>query len=145
MFATIVWATDGSEQADRALALVMGLALVHHSKIVAIHANELVGEAPMLADEEAVLAKIEGQVAELAELGLPAKLEVIDGTLDVPDLIATAAHKVNADLIVLGTHGRSVRSAMLGSVARGLLDEATCPVLAVPPPSRVRTAGLVRS
>ena len=55
MFDTIVWATDGSELADRALVPVMDLARKHHAKIVAVHANELLsggfGGAPMLEDE----------------------------------------------------------------------------------------------
>jgi hypothetical protein len=41
MFETIVWATAGSELADHALVSVMELARRHHSRIVAVHANEL--------------------------------------------------------------------------------------------------------
>jgi nucleotide-binding universal stress UspA family protein len=142
MFQTIVWATDGSELADRALLPVMDLARKHHARIVAIHANELLkgrfGGAPMLSDEPDLVAKIEGQVAELRELGLDAELKVINGTRDVPELIATAAREVNAELIVVGTHGwGGFRSAVLGSVARGLLHEAFCPVLSIPPETRV--------
>ena len=55
MFETIVWATDGSELANRALVPVMELARTHHSRIVAVHANEVLkgrfGAAPVLADE----------------------------------------------------------------------------------------------
>ena len=40
MFDTIVWATDGSEQADAALGLVVELARVHRSKIVALHLDQ---------------------------------------------------------------------------------------------------------
>ena len=142
MFDTIVWATDGSELADRALVPAMHLARKHHAKIVAVHANELLsggfGGAPMLEDEPALVAKIERQVEELRELGLPAELKVINGTHDVARLIAKAAREVDADLIVVGTHGwGGFRAAMLGSVARGLLHEAFCPVLSIPPETRV--------
>jgi nucleotide-binding universal stress UspA family protein len=142
MFETIVWATDGSELADRALVTVMGLARKHHSAIVAVHANELLtgrfGGAPMLSDEPDLVKKIEGQVAELRELGLTAELNVINGTHDVAQLIAKAAQEVDADLIVVGTHGwGGFRAAMLGSVARGLVHEAFCPVLSIPPETRV--------
>ena len=41
MFETIVWATDGSELADDALEHVRKLAEIHGSRIVAVHANEL--------------------------------------------------------------------------------------------------------
>jgi len=138
MFETIVWATDGSELADRALLPVIDLARKHHAKIVAVHANELLkgrfGGAPLLSDEPELVEKIEGQVAELRELGLPAELKVINGTEDVPSLIAKAAQEIDAGLIVVGTHGwGGFRSAVLGSVARGLLHAAYCPVLAIPP------------
>ena len=60
MFETIVWATDGSEFADRALPLVKDLARVHGSMIVVLHANELLagrfGGAPLLADEDELRA-----------------------------------------------------------------------------------------
>ena len=142
MFETIVWATDGSELADRALLSVMDLARKHHATIVAVHANELLtgrfGGAPMLSDEPELVQKIKGQVAELRELGLPTELKVINGTHDVAQLIAKAAREVDADLIVVGTHGwGGFRAAVLGSVARGLLHEAFCPVLSIPPETRV--------
>ena len=63
---------------------------------------------------------------------------MINGTHDVAQLIAKAAREVDADLIVVGTHGwGGFRAAMLGSVARGLLHEAFCPVLSIPPETRV--------
>ena len=37
-------------------------------------------------------------------------------------------------MIVVGTHGHGgFAAALLGSVARGLLHTASCPVLAIPP------------
>ncbi len=142
MFETIVWATDGSELADSALDTVLGLARQHDSRIVAVHANELLkgrfGGAPLLADEPELVAKITDQVTELRKLGLTAELNVVNGTHGVPELIAKAAREVDADLIVIGTHGwGGFRSTVLGSVARGLLHTAFCPVLAIPPETRV--------
>jgi len=139
MFETIVWATDGSELADRALPYVTELARVHGARIVAVHANELLrgrfGGAPLLADEPDVREQIERQVAELKTDGFDAELKVESGTIDTADLIAQAAIEVEADLIVVGTHGHGgFKSAVLGSVARGLLHAAACPVLSIPPP-----------
>ena len=138
MFETIVWATDGSELADRALLHVMELARLHHAKIVAVHANELLygryGGAPLLADEPDLREKIEKQVMELRESGFDVELELPTGGSDVPALVAKAAEAVGADLIVVGTHGHGgIAAAVLGSVARGLLHTAHCPVLAIPP------------
>jgi nucleotide-binding universal stress UspA family protein len=139
MFETIVWATDGSELADRALPLATELARVHGAKIVAVHANEVLagrfGGAPMLADEDELRLKIEQQVADLRAAGFEAELEIAAGAhKGVAELIAEAAAKAEADLIVVGTHGHgAAASALLGSVAKGLLHLAPCPVLTVNP------------
>jgi nucleotide-binding universal stress UspA family protein len=138
MFDTIVWATDGSELADRALPYVKELARANGSRIVAVHASELLhgrfGGAPLLADEPGVRAEIERQIEELKADGFDAELKVANGASDIPELVARAAVEVDADLIVLGTHGHGgIKSAVLGSVARGLLHTSSCPVLAIPP------------
>jgi nucleotide-binding universal stress UspA family protein len=138
MFETIVWATDGSELADRALSVVTELAGVHGAKIVAVHVNEIVSGrlsgAPLLADEDALQAKIEGQAAELRNGGLAAEAVVVGrARTALAELIVEAAEAAEADLIVVGTHGRGVAAgAILGSVANDLLRLAGSPILVVP-------------
>lgn len=139
MFETIVWATDGSELADRALEDVKELARIHDSRIVAVHANELLpgryGGAPMFADETDVRERIAQQVEAVRAEGLDAQLEIRTGSHDVATLIARAAEDVDADLIVVGTHGHGgIAAALMGSVARALCHTARRPVLIVPPP-----------
>jgi nucleotide-binding universal stress UspA family protein len=143
MFRTIVWATDGSELADGALEQVRELARIHNSRIVAVHANEVLrgraAGAPLLADEPDLREKIGTQVEELRKVGVDATLEIRTGSRDVPVLIAKAADEVDADLIVVGTHGRGgFTAAVMGSVARALCHTAGRPVLVVPPPQKVR-------
>ena len=143
MFETIVWATDGSEEADRALSLVTELARAHGSKVVAVHADEILvgrfGGAPVLADEEDIRVKIEKQVADLRDAGLSSDFVVETGVRHgVAELIVASAAKVDADLIVVGTHGHGgLAAALMGSVARGLCHQAHTPVLVVPPHRRV--------
>jgi nucleotide-binding universal stress UspA family protein len=141
MFRTIVWATDGSELADGALDHVRELARIHDSRIVAVHANELLGGRaagyPILADEPELEAKIGKQVEELRSVGLNVTLEVRRGSRDVATLIAEAAEDAEADVIVVGTHGHGgFTAALMGSVARALCHTAGRPVLVVPPPHR---------
>jgi nucleotide-binding universal stress UspA family protein len=141
MFETIAWATDGSELADEALEHVRKLAEVHGSRIVAVHANEVIpgraGNAPVLADEPDIREKIESQVADLRSAGFDARLEVSTGTEHIATLVERAAFAVDADLIVVGTHGRGgVTAALMGSVARGLCHTSHRPVLVVPPANR---------
>jgi nucleotide-binding universal stress UspA family protein len=139
MFETIVWATDGSELADRALPHVTELAQQHGARIVAVHANELLygrfGGAPLLADEPDLREKIERQVQDLRDAGFDATLEIRSGHGDAAKLIAESAEEIGAGVIVVGTHGHGgIAAAVLGSVARGLCHTAHCPVLVVPPP-----------
>lgn len=141
MFETIVWATDGSELADRALEQVRQLAEVHGSHIVAVHANAVLtgraAGAPLLADEPDIRDKLGAQVAELRSVGFDARLEVRTGTQHTATLINDAADDAGADLIVLGTHGRgAIGATVMGSVARTLCHTARCPVLVVPPIAR---------
>jgi nucleotide-binding universal stress UspA family protein len=51
--------------------------------------------------------------------------------------ILTEAQRVGADLIVMGTHGRTgLRHALLGSVAERVVQRANCPVLTVHAPEQ---------
>jgi nucleotide-binding universal stress UspA family protein len=144
MFRTIVWATDGSALADGALEHVRELSRLHGSRIVAVHANELLAGraagAPLLADEPDLQTRIAGQVEELRSVGFDATLEVCTGRRDVATLIAEAANNLDADLIVVGTHGNGAFTAtLMGSVARALCHTAERPVLVVPPPRATKS------
>jgi nucleotide-binding universal stress UspA family protein len=52
---------------------------------------------------------------------------------DVPTLVLRAAADFNADLIVMGTHGRrGMQRLILGSVAERCVRQSTLPVLLIP-------------
>lgn len=138
MFKTIIWATDGSETADRALPTALDLTAESKGKLLVVHADERLGGrsagAPVLADEEDVQAALTSKVSDLKQSGVDATFRVVHGTnIDPADLIADVAKEVDADLIIVGTrgHGR-VAGMLLGSVTQQLLHVAPCPVLAVP-------------
>ena len=53
--------------------------------------------------------------------------------LPIAEDLLDLAVRVRADLIVIGTHGRSgLRRALMGSVAEDVVRHAACPVLVVP-------------
>jgi nucleotide-binding universal stress UspA family protein len=138
MFKTIIWATDGSEDADRALPTALELTAEADGRLLVVHANERLGGraggAPVLADEEDLQSKLVSKVNDLVESGVNASFQVVSGlSTDPADLIASVAKESGADLIVVGTrgHGR-VAGMLLGSVTQRLLHVAPCPVLAVP-------------
>ena len=54
----------------------------------------------------------------------------LDEAIRPAEGIVRVAKETNADLIVMGTHGRTWRSdALLGSVTEQVLRSATCPVV----------------
>jgi nucleotide-binding universal stress UspA family protein len=68
--------------------------------------------------------------AQLQRSGLPAEADQRDG--DPASEILSAANDSKADLIVVGSHGRTgLKRLVLGSVARNVLQHATCSVLIV--------------
>ena len=144
MFETIVWATDGSESADRALPYAKALAEKAGGKLVVVHAVEHLagakaGGEPVHADEDELKAKIKQQAADLSAEGLDVTLDVVGGPtlVGAAHLIADAARGANADTIVVGTRGHTrLAGLLLGSVAQRLVLVAPCPVLAVPADSR---------
>lgn len=140
MFKTIVWATDGSEAADRALPFAKALAAGEGRSLVVLHSKEhFVGGRgsgyPVLADEDELEAKIRGQVEQAREEGFDATFQLLSGAAGhTAHNIANAAREIGADVIVVGTRGHALVAGLLvGSVTQRLLHIAPCPILAVPP------------
>lgn len=141
MFNTVVWATDGSESADRALPYAKKLAMQDGAALVVVHSVEHMvgpraGGFPVHADEDEVNAKIERQVEALAADGVNVTSQTLGGpsVIGAAHMIADVARDVGADLIIVGTRGHTPLSGlMLGGVTQRLLHIAPCPVLAVPP------------
>ena len=139
MFKVIIWASDGSEHADRALDYAKGLAEASSAHLIAVHVNEItVGRAggyPVQVDEEEVEQKIQRQVNDLKDAGIDANYKQCGASGGgAAHAIADAATEVGAELVVVGTRGQGpVSGLLLGSVTNRLLHVAGCPVLAVPP------------
>ena len=139
MFEVIIFASDGSEHADRAFDYARRLAEANSARLVAVHVNEItVGRAggyPVEVDEEEVERKVQGQVKDLKDAGINADYEQLGATAGgAAHALADAAIEVGADLIVVGTRGHGpIAGLLLGSVTHRLLQVAPCPVLAVPP------------
>jgi nucleotide-binding universal stress UspA family protein len=135
MFNTIVWATDGSEAADRALPFAKALAQGDDRALVAVHAKELLqGERPLHAGEHELEAKIRRQVDEARAEGVDATFKLATGAASgAAHMIMDVAREVEADVIIVGTRGHTpIVELLLGSVTQRLLHIAPCPVLVVP-------------
>ena len=137
MFGIIVLAVDGSRPSDRAVDYAGRLAKESGSRIVAVHVKEVMaGRAagPVHVDEEEILNKVRGQIKQLNDDGIKAELQVTSSMTGGPaHIIADAAAKESADVIVTGTRGHTALAGVfLGSVAQRLLHVSGCPVLVVP-------------
>jgi nucleotide-binding universal stress UspA family protein len=73
MFNVIIWGSDGSEHADRALAYARNLAEATSTRLVAVHVKEITvgrgGGYPVQTDEEEIEQKIQTQVEDLKAAG----------------------------------------------------------------------------
>jgi nucleotide-binding universal stress UspA family protein len=134
-FDLVIWATDGSENADLALEYAVKLA---RSRLLAVHVKEMgVGRSagyPVHVDEEEREQKVRRQVDELKDAGVDVELELAAvASGGAAHVIADIARDVGADVVVVGTRGQGlVAGLLLGSVTHRLLHVAPCPVLAVP-------------
>jgi nucleotide-binding universal stress UspA family protein len=143
MFKSIVWASDGSGLAQKALPLVKDLARAENASITIVHVVERVegGGAvglPRRADEAQVQEKLKEDAAALEQDGFSTKLEIRGDVGARPaHEIVTIARDVAADLIVVGSRGHTaIGGLLLGSVTNRLLHISPCPVLVVPPDPR---------
>jgi nucleotide-binding universal stress UspA family protein len=142
MFKKIVWATDGSENADRALAVAKSLASEGAATLTIVHVVQKIatsGDTALgwYADEEQVEAKANKIASELSQDGLNATVKIVKHVGPQPaHEIADVAREEGADLIVMGTRGHAaIPGLLVGSVTHRLLHIAPCPVLVVPPPA----------
>ncbi len=143
MFKHILLATDGSPASEHAAALAVSLARTHGAKLTALYAVDPypylgVGEVnPMgfqsyMSAAQSHAAEAHAKVAALCSAnGAPVALEVrMVEELSAASGIVQTAKIVEADLIVVGSHGRTgIARLMLGSVAAKVVAESPVPVL----------------
>ena len=141
MFTKVIWATDGSEHADRAMPLAVQVAETDGAELHVVHVVEkLVGpraaNMDAFANEDEIKAKVQRQAKAIAaESGLKTSIDIVAGLGNqIADRIAEIAQDAGADLIVVGTRGhRALGAFILGGVTERLLHVSPCPVLSVPP------------
>jgi nucleotide-binding universal stress UspA family protein len=147
--ATILFPTDFSEAATHAFIYALKLADKLNARIVTVHAFErpdLNGVSYVPPSLEEFYASIDLQEFENYQTVIPAfrQIQEEQGLQSVPlshtiiegntiQVILEQAKVEEADFIVMGTTGaRGLKEILLGSVAGEILENATCPVLAVP-------------
>ncbi|MGE0710410.1 MAG: universal stress protein [Planctomycetota bacterium] len=130
-FRRILVPHDGSARARRVLPLVAGIAWLHGAQVVLLRALERDPQEPhaaLAAERERQEAELEPDRAALAALGVSAVIESATGPA-IEEVVAAAGA---ADLVALGTHGRSGPARwLLGSVTEAVLRRCARPLLVV--------------
>ena len=134
---TILYTTDFSKSSEVALDVARGLARGFGARLVALHVGiQPLGSAggammapppqPEEFGREELAARLGKFVA--GDAGVRTETEVVFG--DSVTEILRAAERIGADLIVMGTHGRTgLHRAAMGSIAEQVLRRAACPVI----------------
>jgi nucleotide-binding universal stress UspA family protein len=136
---TILVPTDFSAPSRHALELATLLAKDHNAKIVVAYVMEpppVYGEGQLAYSFEDVgVEEARRQLALVvpSDAAVSCEHKLLRG--DASAHILRAAEETAADLIVMGTHGRTgLAHLLMGSVAEAIVRRAACPVLTVKQP-----------
>ena len=143
MFKHILLATDGSAASERAVELAVSLARTHGAKLTALYvvdpypyqgigASNPLGLQAYMSEAHQYAAQTHAKVTALCGRADPAvdlQLRMAEGAPASSCIVQTAKDEA-ADLIVVGSHGRTgITRVMLGSVAGKVVAESPLPVL----------------
>ena len=135
----ILTALDLSDDSEAIAGRALQLARFYGAQLSLLHVAEYV---PMDLTEELVLTQPPEVNEHLLEHA-KASLRTLAGRLDLDPSacrvelgstkteIIRVAEETEADLLVLGSHGRHGLALLLGSTANGVLHNAPCDVLAI--------------
>lgn len=136
-------AVDLSEASDKVIEAARRVAQATGAEVIVLHVAE---PEPDFVGYDAGPGVVRGQVADeyrrehrgvqelasrLREAGIAAIAQMIRGPT-VETTLRQAGH-IHADLIIVGSHGRSaIYDVLVGSYSAGILRKSTVPVLVVP-------------
>ena len=134
---TILFATDFSEASDPAFRVAASLARDNSARLVLLHVSEYddypmgeqVDEEPTPPQNEtdklnALISRVQGVRCEWRWVHREQPHQA--------DAIIEVAENEDADIVVVGSHGRrGLMHLLMGSVAEKVIRDAKCPVLCV--------------
>ena len=152
-FKHILCAIDFSAASMRALTYAAAVAAWYESQLDVLHVVPAFDDAPVSrhtgagesshpTSRQAIDSEIRRSIESVGAAGLKPTVLAQEGPAH--ELIVDRARTQGADLLVMGTHGRSgFNRLLLGSVTEKVLRTAPCPVLTVPAAAPPMTAAAV--
>lgn len=137
-FRRILCPVDFSEPSRHALRAALAVASWYEAEVMVryVFANSPSLELPFVALTTVERERLLRRMRDLAE-PVPVGVKLGCAVEEAPDARASILQQANAtgaDLLVMGSHGRSgVARWFLGSVTESVMRRAACPVLVVPP------------
>lgn len=146
-FERILVAVDDSPCSEKALAYAKSLVADSNASLALVTvvpptSPASYGADPLLGQQPIIVAEISEIQQRSAQTFLEKLAQEFDGTKQVftfnkvgniRDEILSTAKEWTADLIIMGTNGRTGFDHFLsGSIAEGVLRKSTCPVLVIP-------------
>ncbi len=136
---TVVLATDFMESSRLALDYAVSFAHHYQAELVLLHAFEMT-EAATSAEltshrpsmrRSSKQERLEAFAEGIRRTGVSVRWELVEGP--VCDALLKATQSLNADLLVIGTHGthHGLDHMLIGSNTEALLLNASCPTLTV--------------
>lgn len=136
MYKNIIMAYDGSKFSNKALQEAISIAKSSGGSLLILSVvditDEFESEAPGLTDKmtEKLLKSAQKALGKAVAAKVKAKVEVHVG--DAYEMIVDIAKKKKADVIVMGSHGRTgLTRLLMGSVTSRVIGHAPCSVLVV--------------
>ncbi len=120
----VLIANDGSPYSEAAWEAALEMIRRLDARLIGVSAAREEGELP---EAEAIVQKM---LMRANRQGIPMEIHVSIGAPD--DIIVQIAHDKQANLIVVGSHGRTgLKRLLMGSTAARVIGSAPCPVLVV--------------
>src|SRR5215469_1753135 len=138
----IVVATDFTPESEKALTYARALAHHFASKLILAHVIDLSIAVPLEAsfggpDLDSMRSdgaeNMDRTLRDLEINGLKARGETIEAH-NPAEAIVSLSEKIDADLLIVGTHHRrGLSKLLLGSCSEAIIHNASCPVLTIGP------------
>ncbi|MBC8041914.1 MAG: universal stress protein [Rhizobacter sp.] len=144
----ILCPTDFSERSLQALHYATGFAQAMNAELLMLHVTQpnvaLINDAvPYVPIDPELIPQCKSQLSAYVKANVPAGITTAEQVEvgDAAGQIVLQAEVCGADLIVIGSHGRTgFQRLVLGSTAESVVRHAHCPVLVVKDAQKVLIA-----